>query len=194
MQLHPLLSMAIFFAIIFSESAFFPLAPFLPGDALLFGIGVLAANGLIKLEWILPVLIVAGVLGNWVAYLLGLKYSDLIFSSKSWFKQSHFEQAKKFYAKNGSIAFLGSRFVPVIRSLVPLVAGLSKMKSSSFFANNVFSVAIWVISVSMLAFFLGEMAFVKHHADLIIFGVTITFLLGVLFWGARNFLHKNRKL
>lgn len=169
-SLHPIAAYFLFLALIFGESAFFPLAPFLPGDGLLFGVGVMAANGLISLPLAIPVLIIGGMLGNWVAWQLGSRFGVLLFERFSWLNRKHFEQAHEFYQKYGSKAFLFSRFVPVVRALVPFVAGVAKMNPLDFKKNNLLSVSVWVCSITLIAYFLGHIPFVKHHFTWIIFG------------------------
>jgi membrane-associated protein len=190
MQLHPMVIGFIFFAILFAESAFLPLAPFLPGDGLLFGIGVFAANGFVDLFWIIPVLIFGGILGNWVAYLVGQRYGMRIFKSQNRLTQTHFDQTVSFYSKHGHKAFLLSRFIPVVRSLVPLLAGIAQMKRTAFLINNVLSVSLWVVSITLFAYFLGELSFVKHHFTMILIAVGISCLLIILWIMLKKILPK----
>lgn len=100
--LHPLITFLLIFSFEFIESAFFPLAPFLPGEGLLFSIGVLAAGNFINLWIAIPVLLTGGILGTRAAFLIGRKTGGVLFKKSSHFNQKHFEQAHYFYQKHGS--------------------------------------------------------------------------------------------
>ncbi len=192
MQIHPFLICAVFFCILFLESAFLPLAPFLPGDGLLFGVGVLAANGLLNIYWVIPVLILGGILGNWVAYLLGQRYGFRLFELQKRFNRGHYDQTVRFYGMHGTKAFLFSRYVPVIRSLIPFVAGMAKIKQWHFLLNNLLSVSIWVISLTLFSYYLGQLSFVKHHFTVIVFSLVIVGFLGILFFTRKPLISKSR--
>jgi membrane-associated protein len=168
---HPIIAIVIFFGIVFSESAFFPLAPLLPGDGLLFGVGVLAASGALNIWVTLVVLIFAGVLGNWVAYSLGLRFGPTIVHKVKWLHTGNYNRAHEFYRIYGAKALFYSRFVPVVRALVPLVAGIAKMEPRAFRRYNILSVAIWVLSIVWAAYFLGDIPWIRHNFLWIIMGI-----------------------
>lgn len=168
--LHPLIAYSIFFMIVLSETAFFPLAPFLPGDGLLFGIGVIAASGLIDIWLVIPVLILGGIIGNWIAYRLGEKLGPSIFDRFPKLNRQHYEQAHQFYQIHGNKAFVFSRFLPIVRGLVPFVAGVAHMDKFNFFKFNIIGVVLWVCSITLIAYYLGNIPFIKQNFALFILG------------------------
>ncbi len=169
-HLHPVFTYLLVFSFVFIESSFFPLAPFFPGDGLLFSIGVLAAENTFDLWLAIPVLLVSGILGSAVAYLLGKKSGPLIFEKTSLFNQKHIEKANDFYKKHGGMAFLFSRFMPIIRALIPLIAGIAKMDSRKFWEYNIVSVSIWVFVITFTGYELGHLAFIKQYFGWMILG------------------------
>ncbi len=178
---HPILAVVIFFGIVFSESAFFPLAPLLPGDGLLFGVGVLAATGALNIWAVIVALILAGVIGNWVAYGLGFRFGPTIVHRVKWLNGENYNRAHEFYRTYGDKALFYSRFVPVVRALVPLVAGIAKMDSRAFGKYNVLSVVIWVLSIVWAAYFLGDIPWIRQNFLWIIMGLaTLSLVPGIL--------------
>lgn len=188
--LHPLLTFLLIFGFIFTESAFFPAAPFLPGDGLLFSIGVLATGNFINLWLVIPVMIFGGVLGTRAAFLLGRKTGGVLIKKFPHFNQKHFKQAHDFYKKHGSKAFLFSRFMPVIRALVPLVAGIAKMDNRQFWKYNIASVSLWVLLITLTGYKLGHLPFIKHHFAWIIMGASAISFISIILLGVRQQLWK----
>lgn len=179
--LHPLLTYCLMFAIVFVETSFFPAAPVLPGDGLLFAVGVLASGGIISLWIALPIIITAGFLGNQTAYLLGHKIGPEVFLKKKWLSHTNYQKTVNFYDKQGNKAMLISRFIPVIRAIVPFVAGIASMQIKKFTVLNFLSVTLWAISITFLSYFLGGNTFVKNHFTWLIYGMVLISLLPVLF-------------
>jgi len=175
--LHPLITYLLIFGFVYTESAFFPLAPFLPGDGLLFSVGVLATGGFFNLWIVIPAFIVAGVLGTGTAFLLGKKTGGWLLSRISRLNQKHVDQANSFYKKYGGLAFLFSRFMPVLRSLVPLIAGIANMDKREFWKYNIVSVSIWVILITFMGYELGHLSFVKEYFGNIVLGGSVISLI-----------------
>lgn len=184
-SLHPVGAYALLFAIVLLESAFFPAAPFLPGDGLLFAAGVLAASGALHLGIAVPVLIAGGVLGNWIAYRVGKGIELTLFERSRWFNRNHYEQANAFYQSHGDKALFLSRFIPVVRSLVPLVAGVARMDFRSFMKFNVLSVILWVLSIVLITYYLGHLPVVQQHFTWIVFGMAALGVLSMVIAGIR---------
>jgi membrane-associated protein len=145
------------FLIIFSESGVFFLF-FLPGDSLLFALGLLANQGAISIWYIIPLLIVAAVLGNFLGYFLGTfarggleqgKYVPKI-------KAEHLHKAELFYKKHGPLAVLFARFIPVIRTAVPFFAGVVMMRRKTFSLWSVVGGACWITAVILGSYFFGH--------------------------------------
>lgn len=193
-MLHPIIAYSIFFGIVFSESAFFPAAPFLPGDGLLFAVGVLAADGAVQLTIAIPVLICGGVVGNWLAYKLGTWLGPAIFDRFRWLNRhrNYYQKAHEFYQRHGYMALLFSRFIPIIRAMVPFVAGIALMNDKDFMKYNIISVSIWVILITIAAFYLGHLPFIKHHFTWVVLGFAGLGLLSILIFGLAKLAKSTR--
>lgn len=144
------------FAIVFSESGFFGF--FLPGDSLLFTAGFLASQGILNFVVVLFACFSAAVIGDSVGYWIGNKLgTKFLFKDNSKiFKKKYLEQTKAFYEKHGGKAIILARFVPVVRTFVPLVAGVAEMEYRRFFFFNVVGGMIWAIGLVTLGFTLGK--------------------------------------
>ena len=145
------------FAIIFAESGLF-FGFFLPGDSLLFTAGLLASQGLLKIYFLMPLLFAAAALGDSVGYWLGKKLGPMIFKKEDslFFHKKHIERTKIFYAKYGAKTIIISRFVPIIRTFAPILAGVGNMEYKTFITYNIFGGAFWAIGITGLGFFLGN--------------------------------------
>jgi membrane-associated protein len=143
--------------IIFSESALFP---FLPGDSLLVVAGIYAAKGDISLTLLTVILIPVAVVGNVVAYYLGRSVGNRLFSRPNslLFKPEYARKAHLFYQRHGWAAVVVARFVPIVRTFVPVIAGIAAMPLPRFLAANVAGAALWILSMGLGGYFLGEIA------------------------------------
>ena len=145
------------FAIIFAESGLF-FGFFLPGDSLLFTAGLLASQGLLNIYFLMPLLFTAAVLGDSAGYWLGRKLGPMIFKKEDsfFFHKRHIERTRVFYAKYGAKTIIISRFVPIVRTFAPILAGVGNMEYKTFITYNIFGGAFWAIGISGLGFFLGN--------------------------------------
>lgn len=169
----------ILFLIIFCETGLVIL-PFLPGDSLLFAAGSLAANNNNQLE-LLPLfllLLTASILGNQVNYFAGkyigphLSQQRLITSKFKFINfQHHLQTAEKFYEKHGGKTIILGRFLPIIRTFTPFVAGLVRMSGSLFATYNVIGAFAWIGSLLLAGFYLGSFKFVQEHFNLFIYAI-----------------------
>ncbi|TXH54863.1 MAG: DedA family protein [Bacteroidia bacterium] len=167
--------------IVFIETGF-PFGFFLPGDSLLFIAGMVIANALAPFDapfvnlifWILAIT-AAGILGNFVGYWIGRKSDGLLLHRKdSWFfKKKYLIQAKEFYDKKGGGAILLARFLPLVRTFAPIVAGLVKMNAGKFAFYNIVGSFLWVASLVSAGFLLGENLWVKDNLEKIIIGIVL---------------------
>lgn len=169
--------------IIFLETGLF-LGFFLPGDYLLFITGMIIANSSFPFEtsWLNLVfwnilLVICAVAGNFVGYWFGAKSGPFLFERKDTFlfKKKHLEQARNFYARKGGVAIIIARFLPIIRTFAPIVAGVVRMNMAKFISFNIIGALLWVFSLVTLGFALGENVYVKKYLDVIvilIFAVT----------------------
>jgi membrane-associated protein len=171
---------AILFAIIFCETGLV-IAPFLPGDSLLFIAGALAATGGMDVHIVVVLLIIAAVLGDAVNYQIGAWLGPRIFKDDNarYLKKSHLEKAHAFYEKWGGAAIILARFTPFLRTYVPFVAGMSRMSYRKFALYNVTGGVIWVASLTYLGYFFGNIPWVKSNQGFMVIGIVIVSLIPV---------------
>ncbi len=172
---------AILFAIIFCETGLV-VAPFLPGDSLLFIAGALAASGGMDVHIVVVVLIIAAVLGDAVNYQIGAWLGPRIFKDDNarFLKKAHLEKAHAFYEKWGGAAIILARFTPFLRTYVPFVAGMSQMSYRKFALYNITGGAVWVASLTYLGYFFGNIPWVKTNQGFMVIGIVIVSLIPVL--------------
>lgn len=157
-------------AIIFAESGLL-IGFFLPGDTLLFTAGFFASTGKLPLAGVLLVIFLGAVIGDNVGYMIGKKTGPKLFKKKDGliFRQAYVQRAETFYEKHGGKTIILARYVPVVRTFAPLVAGVGNMKHSKFILYNLIGAAIWTVSVVMLGYWLGSMIDPKTMEHWIIF-------------------------
>ena len=145
------------FAIVFAESGLF-FGFFFPGDSLLFTAGLLAANGTLNLTALLILLPLAAVVGDTAGYAFGRWIGPRIFTKEDsfFFNKRHVERSEAFYKKYGARALILARFVPVVRTFVPIVAGVGSMAYSTFIIFNSIGGLLWGLSITLLGYFLGN--------------------------------------
>ncbi len=175
--------------IIFAETGLF-VGFFLPGDSLLFVTGLMIANSLnptdsnlVNLVYWISLISVAGIIGNSVGYWFGKKTGPYLFERKDTllFKRKHLIQAKEFYEKRGGGAIILARFLPIVRTFAPIVAGVVKMDRKKFFFYNVVGSIAWVGSMTLAGYFLGENEWVKHNFEKVVIGIVLVTTGPVLF-------------
>jgi membrane-associated protein len=173
--------------IVFIESGLF-FGFFLPGDSLLFIAGMIIANTLspfalpgINLFYWITLIALAGILGNYLGYWFGKKSDGLLFRKDNWlFKRKYLEQAKVFYDKKGGSAILLARFLPIIRTFAPIVAGIVKMNAAKFSFYNILGSFLWSCSIVSAGFLLGENVWAKENLEKIIIGIVLLTTVPVL--------------
>jgi membrane-associated protein len=166
---------ALLFLIIFSETGLV-VTPFLPGDALLFTVGTLTAEqGPLNLPLILALLTIAGIIGHTVNYWIGQKLGQKLFSNPQSriFRRRYLEQTHGFYERHGAKTIMLSRFLPLIRTFAPFVAGMGSMSYKKFFAYNVTGAFVWVFSVVLLGHFFGNIPYVQKNFSLVILAIIV---------------------
>jgi membrane-associated protein len=171
---------AILFAIIFAETGLV-VTPFLPGDSLLFVAGALAAVGGINVHVIVVTLFIAAVLGNSTNYAIGHWLGKTFFRDRGskWLNPAHLERTHAFYEKHGGMAVVISRFIPIIRTYVPFVAGLGAMTPARFTAYNVAGAVLWIASLTYAGYFFGNIPWVKQNLSFIIVGIILVSVIPV---------------
>jgi membrane-associated protein len=168
----------ILFAIIFSETGFV-VTPFLPGDSLLFVAGAIAATGELDVHLLFALLALAGFLGNSVNYAIGRWLGKTFFRDKGsrWLNPKHLDKANAFYEEHGGKAVVISRFLPIVRTYIPFVAGMAAMKARSFTLYNVAGAILWVGSLTYAGYFFGNIPWIKGNLTAIILGIIVVSLL-----------------
>jgi len=165
---------AVLFAIIFCETGLVVL-PFLPGDSLLFAVGALGStdNSPINLWLMFVLLTFAAVLGDAVNYSIGARIGPAIFRSEKsrWLNKKHLMAAHEFYEKYGGKTIIIARFVPIVRTFAPFVAGIGKMSYPKFAIYNVSGAILWVGSLLFIGWLFGQTPFVKKNFELVIFAI-----------------------
>lgn len=170
------------FAIVFSETGLLA-GFFLPGDSLLFTVGVVAGAGGLNIWAIIGVLIVAAVVGDGVGYLLGRKAGVNVYNrpDSRLFKREHLLRTQAFYDKHGGKTIIYARFVPIIRTFAPFIAGVAQMNYSRFLSFNIFGGIGWVVSMTMAGYFLGDNEIVRKHFEKVIIGIVFLSVLPIVF-------------
>jgi membrane-associated protein len=162
-------------ATVFAESGLL-IGFFLPGDTLLFGAGILAAQGTLPLGWLMIIVMAAAILGDNVGYSIGRRTGKRLFKKKDsiLFKHEHLERAEKFYEQHGGKTIIMARFIPVVRTFAPIVAGIGKMSRQRFLTFNIVGGVLWGGGVTLLGFFLGQrMPWIEHYITPLIMLVVI---------------------
>lgn len=171
---------AILFLIIFAETGLV-FMPFLPGDSLLFVAGALCGLGAMQLEWLAPLLIVAAFSGDntnyWVGRLIGLRLLER--ASGRFIKREHIDKTRTFYEKHGGKTIIFARFMPIVRTFAPFVAGIGLMRYRLFVLYSALGSVAWIGSLTLAGYFFGNIPVVKNNLTLIILVVIlISFLPG----------------
>jgi membrane-associated protein len=174
---------AALFAVIFCETGLI-VTPFLPGDSLLFAAGSIAAQPQNPLSVLLLMilLVIASILGNQINFLVGRILGPRVFHAKdSWLlNKKHLEEAHRFYQRHGGKTIIMARFLPIIRTFAPFVAGIGRMQLLTFTIYNVLSALLWIGSLVSLGYFLGSLPLVKANFTLVIYGIIAISLLPAL--------------
>lgn len=185
----------ILFLIIFVETGLV-IWPFLPGDSLLFAAGTFAALGMLNLPLVIGLLFVAAVLGDTVNYLVGKYFGEKILllkiRGKVLVNPKYIQQTHEFYDKHGPKTIILARFVPIVRTFAPFVAGVGVMDYKKFISYNVIGGAVWVVCLTLLGYFFGNIEIVSNNFELVILGIIGLSVLPMLFEIVRGYL-KNRK-
>lgn len=163
------------FLIVFCETGLV-VTPFLPGDSLLFALGALAAQGGAVSLWIAAAtLCVAANCGDLVNYSIGYRVGPKVFSRESsWLlNKKHLIEAQQFYERHGRKTIILARFVPIIRTFAPFVAGIGRMRFTRFAAFSVVAGILWVVSVLLAGFFFGQIPFIDRHFELVVVAIIV---------------------
>lgn len=165
---------AILFLIVFCETGLV-VTPFLPGDSLLFAAGAICALGSLDVTALMALLVVAAILGDSVNYAIGRRIGPKLFGSSTsrWFNKAHLERTHGFYEKHGGKTIILARFMPIIRTFAPFVAGVGAMSYGKFFLYNVVGAVLWVVGFTLLGYGFASDPFVKKNFTLVILAIIV---------------------
>ena len=176
---------AILFLIVFLETGVV-VTPLLPGDSLLFAAGALAAAGVMDIGIVLAVLTAAAIIGDNMNYWIGRMVGPRVFTETSrWLKREHLLRTQRFYEKHGGKTVVIARFIPIVRTFAPFVAGVGRMRYSRFLAFDVAGGLLWVWGFGLLGYFFGNQPIVKENFGLAIIAIIVISLLPVVFEAVR---------
>jgi membrane-associated protein len=169
------------FFIIFLETGFV-VTPFLPGDSLLFVSGAVAASGLLQLQWLFAAFILGAILGDtvnyWIGNYLGLRVVQHRFPNI--LKKEYIDRTYGFYERYGGMTIFVARFVPIIRTFAPFLAGVGTMDYRKFLVYNVFGGVAWSLSIVLAGYFFGTLPIVKENLNLLIYLVLLVTLATII--------------
>lgn len=162
----------ILFLIVFAETGLV-VTPFLPGDSLLFAAGALAATHSLSLPVVLASLMVAAILGDAVNYLIGAKFGERFLARQRlpWIRKEHLDQTHGFFERYGNKTIVIARFVPIVRTFAPFVAGIGQMSYRQFVIYNIAGGCAWVLACTMAGFLFGNIPVVKNNFSLVVIGI-----------------------
>lgn len=160
------------FLIIFCETGLV-VTPFLPGDSLLFAAGaIIAKTGILNVWLLIPLLMFAAILGDNTNYFFGNWLGQRVFTRDYWFlKRKYLVQTEAFYEKHGGKTLIMARFVPIVRTFAPFVAGVGTMKYQRFIGYCILGAFLWVPTLTLAGYFFGQIPIVKNNFELVVLGI-----------------------
>lgn len=184
----------ILFLVIFIETGVVAM-PFLPGDSLLFTAGLFARLGYLNISLLVLLLFFAAVLGDnsnyWIGRTFGLKVMKIKFHGKFIVKQKYLDKTHGFYEKYGTKTIIMARFVPIVRTFAPFVAGIAEMKYRKFLSFDIFGGALWICALTFAGYFLGTIPWIKNNIDIVAICIVIISILPIILTIVKNKLKKN---
>jgi membrane-associated protein len=180
------------FVVVFLETGVV-VTPFLPGDSLLFAAGAFAAAGSLEVGWVFGLLFVAAVLGDTVNYRIGYSVGPRAFHSQNrFFKREHLDRTHQFYERHGGKTIVIARFIPIIRTFAPFVAGIGRMSYGQFVVYNIGGGLLWTVLFVFGGYYFGNLQVVKRHFTLVILAIIIISVLPAVLEFLRNYRRKAR--
>ncbi|GHD56706.1 DedA family protein [Jeongeupia chitinilytica] len=172
---------AILFAVIFCETGLV-VTPFLPGDSLLFIAGMIAGGGHMNVHFLVVLLFIAAVAGDALNYVIGRYFGHKLFANpdSKIFRRDHLEKTHAFYERHGGKTIILARFVPIVRTFAPFVAGMAEMTYKRFVLYNIVGAAIWVVSLLYAGYFFGGITFIQKNIGLIAIGIVLVSIIPVV--------------
>ena len=172
---------ALLFVIVFCETGLV-VTPFLPGDSLLFVVGALAATGGLSIELVIVLLVAAALLGDNTNYWAGRWLGPKVFrwEDSMFFNRKHLDRTRAFYDRHGGKTIVIARFMPFVRTFAPFVAGIGRMPYARYIAFCIGGALLWVVSLTMLGYFFGNIPIVKKNLTIVIIGIVALSLMPVV--------------
>lgn len=187
------LTYGLLFFVIFMETGLV-VTPFLPGDSLLFAAGALAAMGSFNIFLLYGLMLAAAIIGDTVNYWIGHKLGRGVFETGSkFFKKEYLEEAEAFYAKHGGKAIILARFVPIVRTFAPFVAGISEMHYGKFISYNIIGGLSWVSLFLLGGFWFGNIPFVKENFHYVVVAIVLISVIPIMWTMVKNGKKKKSK-
>jgi membrane-associated protein len=182
----------ILFVVVFLETGVV-VTPFLPGDSLLFAAGALCARGDLSVGWLFMLLFLAAVLGDTVNYSIGHLVGPRAFHSQNrLFKREHLDRTHQFYERHGGKTIVLARFIPIIRTFAPFVAGIGRMSYGRFVTYNVLGGLLWTVLFVFGGYYFGNQPLVKRNFTFVILAIIVISLLPLVVEFVRNYRRKTR--
>lgn len=177
-----LFTYGILFSVVFAETGFV-ITPFLPGDSLLFAAGAIAALGSLNIWGVITILLIAAILGDTVNYWIGHFFGQKIVDNPriTFINQEHIDKTEQFFKKYGGKTIILARFVPIVRTFAPFVAGVGNMEYGKFIVFNVIGGVIWVTLFTLAGYFFGNLPFVQKNFHYAIFAIIFLSLTPVIY-------------
>ncbi len=184
----------ILFVIILCETGLV-VTPFLPGDSLLFAAGAFAATGSLNLVFMLILLSIAAILGDSINYTVGRLVGKRVYEKNSrLIKREYLDRTKAFYEKHGAKAIIFARYMPIIRTFAPFVAGAASMHYRTFVIYNVIGGILWVVLLTIAGFLFGNLPIVRDNFEIVILGIIfVSILPGIIAWARSRFGHASAR-
>ncbi|MBI2573149.1 DedA family protein [Candidatus Woesearchaeota archaeon] len=180
------------FLIIFAETGFV-FTPFLPGDSLLFAVGAFAAQDYLNIFWIFLLLALAAILGDSVNYWMGRHIGEKLLAKSRFIKPGYMERTKLFYEKHGKKTIILARFIPVVRTFAPFVAGIGKMEYLTFILYNILGGIIWVGLFVWGGYFFGNIPIVQEHFGAFIIGIILLSFIPLIVEVVKHYKNKKKE-
>lgn len=173
----------VLFLVIFIETGLVAM-PFLPGDSLLFTAGLFARAGLLDMSYLMLLLFLAAVLGDncnyWIGRKIGLRIFTLKLKGKPLVKKEYLDKTHAFFETHGTKAIIMARFVPFVRTFAPFAAGIAEMRYRKYLAFDVVGGALWIGSLTLAGYLLGNVEFIRKHIDLVCLGIIFISVLPII--------------
>lgn len=186
---------AILFLIIFVETGLIVM-PFLPGDSLLFAVGMFAAQGSLSITILIPLLLIAAFCGDntnyFVGRFLGHKALDIKLFGRNLVKKEHLDKTHAFYEKHGPKTIILARFIPIVRTFAPFVAGVGSMSYRTFIVFSLSGAVLWVAGITLVGYFLGNIDIVKNNFEKVVIGIVLISVLPIFIELIKGYLRKNK--